>query len=239
METGIRNLTDILTDFGSCNVLVVSQQKGTDWDECKNRVLNGVKIVRSLGHVTKVIFAVVGGATNGVPASVIATWVPSDITAIIDTSPGNTKEKTIAISKLVQKHKINHIIQSTSMYHSLRAYLTLRHTLDHDTGVTESIKIHNIVSDCTDKNNIFYAINDQLLLAKIIDPNLPYTSTLDNLMTCESFRSFSYMDMGFTKYFHNRLGEAHRLSLYGETGKGDLSTNLNPQDIISSYVINP
>lgn len=223
--------------FGkSTRILVVAQQKWSNWDECKNRVCKGIEMVKYLKlHWFDVIFAVVGGATNGVPVSVVESWV-SDAgeKAIVDNTAGNTKEKTLSIAQLIKENNIELVIQSTSLYHSLRAYLTLKKTTEGSPGL-DKIKIINIVVDSSNINVIRYALADELVLAKSFEKGLSYESPSLQLLEMDQEKTFSDIDMAMIKYINYRVGEAKRIVKYSEINKKDLKTDISFEDIIKTY----
>lgn len=219
------------------NILIVAQQKGKNWEECKNRVDKAIDLVDKLKNKNNVFLMVVGGANNGVPREVIKSWIP-EIEGlnqiIIDNIAGNTKEKGNSIANFVKDNEISIVYQCTSLYHSLRAYLTLMHSLK-SLNLKNLPKVYNVPSDAVNENEITYYIYDILILAKNINPDLLYSVNVYELLTIDI--KHDSITMSIIKYLSHRVGEANRISLYSEKGKNHLVTKFDVKDVISSYML--
>lgn len=232
------NCNQLKSIHKSESVLVVIQQKWSNWEECKNRVDAWLKVIDFLNAMQiDVILLVVWGATNGVPPDRIKEWIwTPQYEVIIDNKPWNTKEKADAIWELILWRKINNIVQCTSLYHSLRAYLTLVKSIQYIIP-NNNINILNVISDSDNQYVIWYALCDELLLAQFFEPMLNYKLPLDKLWFFDSHKSFTDIDMWFIKYLHYRVGEAKRIGRYSDTvGKWDLTTHIELEDILSTFL---
>lgn len=220
------------------SVLIVIQQKWSNWEECKNRVDAWLKVADFLnGMGIDILLLVVWGANNGVPPDRIKEWIwTQQYEVIIDNKPWNTKEKADAIWELILRREIKNIIQCTSLYHSLRAYLTLVKSIQCIIPEND-INILNVISDSENQNVIWYALCDELLLAKFFEPMLNYKIPSDRIELYDRNKSFTDIDMWFIKYLHHRVGEAKRIGRYSDNvGKWDLTTNIELENILSTFL---
>ncbi len=220
------------------SILVVIQQKWSNWEECKNRVDAWLQVADFLnGMEINILLLVVWGANNGVPPDRIKEWIwTQQYEVIIDNKPWNTKEKAEAIWELILRREIKNIIQCTSLYHSLRAYLTLVKSIQCIIP-ENNINILNVISDSENQYVIWYALCDELLLAQSFEPMLDYKVPLDRFALFDSNKSFTDIDMWFIKYLHHRVGEAKRIGRYSDiVGKWDLTTNIELESILSTFL---
>lgn len=224
------------------NILLVVEQKGSDEVECKERVDKGCSIFNKLKDRCKyksLSIMVVGGANNGVPAEKIYEWVGffGIEGAIVANKAGNTHEKGVAIADYVVENNIEVIIQVTSLYHSLRAYLTTSRSLN-DISLSKDFHFFNFVADSGNSANIQFAILDEIFLAKYLDTNVRFEIErldFDKYVACSHEIIW---DEGLEKHIYHRQGESARLSEYSENGKDHLMTRVSLQTILKTYLYN-
>lgn len=219
------------------NLLVVVEQKGSDEEECKERVSAGVSLFREFQNRSRMIrLMVVGGANNGVIPEKIKEWSSEidDDLLLIHNEAGNTHEKAVSLAGYVQENSVTDIFQVTSLYHSLRAFLTSYKAVLPD---SRGIGFHNFVSDSTDIDTIIFAILDEILLAKGIDPNLAFPGAREFLDQYANHGRKLTPDAGLEKYMGKRYGEADRIVRYSESGKDHLTTTLDIDRIVASYLL--
>jgi len=233
------NPNSVFSDVSNQPVLVVVEQKGSDEIECKERVIAGYKVIEKMAAegVSDIRFMVVGGANNGVLPKTIESWIPGkDHNKLyIDNKAGNTHEKALSIVDYVVSEKIKTIFQVTSLYHSLRAYLTtLKAFFKKDIAAPQ---FYNLVCDSDNLSDIHFAICDELLLAKSLNGGLKFGLPQNAFELVRMDNLFSNNDPGLNKYFHYRLGEAKRIAEYSEEGKNHLTTNINAGDILATYIV--
>lgn len=209
-------------------ILVVVQQKGSNEAECQDRVMYGHRLIRKLTkNFEDVRFMIVGGANNGVPPETLKRWIPnpSREVLLIKNEAGNTREKAVLIAEYVEKEKIETIFHVTSLYHSLRAYLTTQKALVERSVMPKYF--YNAVCDMDEIRNIDFALRDEFQLIKKEDDSYKeskYASALrDN-------------DTGLRKYFDHRYGEAAKIVAYSSEEKNHLSIPINIDGLLETYL---
>jgi hypothetical protein len=91
--------------------------------------------------------------------------------------------------------------------------------------------VYNLVCDTNSLPNIYFAINDEYLLANISGNYSKYRHAQKTFLPLET-------DFGLRKYYEYREDEAERIVIYSENGKKHLVTNININDIMKTYIIN-
>lgn len=218
--------------------LVVIEQKGSDAIECRERFLAGCDIYRELTSHTclTTYLLIVGGGNNGNSPEAIRSWCPLDLldSLVINNEASNTHEKAISILEFIKANEIETVIQVTSLYHSLRAYLT---TLCLVQSEVPNVKFRNYVSDSHKLSNIHFAVKDELLLATSIDDNLSFIINSASIDSCIADAKECAVDTGLRKYFVKRYAEASRIVAYSELGKCHLTTQVTFTQIADSYIL--
>jgi hypothetical protein len=230
------NLT-LDTEIFSKPTLVVVEQKGSDEIECCERFMAGCAVFEQLksfsqnGH-----FMIVGGANNGVQPETIKGWCPPEHFGqlVISNTAGNTHEKGESIAAYIKEHGIVNIIQVTSLYHSLRAFLTTARSMQQ---AQVEVKFHNYVCDSTSADIIRFALLDEMLIARGVGPELQFPVTDETYAQYLAAASGMQLDAGLEKFLFKRYGESRRISEYSEAGKDHLLTAIAPEAVLATYLL--
>lgn len=218
-------------------VLVVIEQKGSDAEECRERFLAGCEVYRRLVERTDMPahLLIVGGGNNGNSPETIRSWCPPELLdiLIIDNKAANTYEKAVSILEYINKLNIDTVIQVTSLYHSLRAYLTTLRLVQEQ---APNVIFKNYVCDSSDLPTIYYAVKDQLLMAAAIDENISFKIDDAVIQSYLDDAKQAKLDAGLSKYFVKRYAESSRLVAYCELGKDHLTTKVSFTQVVDSYI---
>ncbi|GAA2357607.1 hypothetical protein Cme02nite_51360 [Catellatospora methionotrophica] len=213
---------------GSSSCVVAVQQRGDDPVECRQRVEAGVRTYLAVSpSMPGARLIVVGGASGDISPETITSWCEHGgvVPTVLNTSQ-NTRHKAESIAGYVRDTGAGSVIQVTSLYHSLRAYLTTRTTLD---AIEPDITLMNVASDTTDLDVIAHCVTDEIMLATAAEPRLRFTIDTGALAAATD-------DPAYRTYLTRRDGEARRIGAYAETGKGHLRTDLSVKDILATYL---
>jgi len=135
--------------------LVIVEQKGSDKIECLERIFFGYALFlkfRKLNFASRLL--IVGGANKGLSEKEIISNLRYERKGIIiDRTAGNTKEKSDRIVQYLNMNANTEIFLVTSLYHQLRAYLTLTKALK-DKGIMKKLHIINYPCDTNRKGII-------------------------------------------------------------------------------------
>jgi hypothetical protein len=226
--------SSLLTDAELASCAVIVEQKGDDIAECRNRVMAGLSLWQELvPHSPACRLAVVGGAGGDVPASMIRDWCAgSGAEPAVLNESRHTRDKALSIQRFTRREGITTVVQVTSLYHSLRAYLTTAKVLEE---AGSEITVINHVSDTDDPCAVVWALLDGMYLASAIEPQLGFG------LGDEHYRLFIQASRGLAPspghraYLTRRHGEARRIADYAEPGKNHLTTSLPVKQILASY----
>lgn len=220
------------------NTLIVIEQKGSDPEECRERFLAGCSLFKkiSANQDLSCHLLIVGGANNGNSPKTIRSWCPSDLldVLVINNEAANTHEKAVSILEFITSHKIETVIQVTSLYHSLRAFLTTLRSIKEQ---LQNVVFLNYVADSIIQPAIHFALIDEILLAKSINENISFSYDSADIEFYLQNAGTAKADAGFTKYLHKRYAEASRVVEYSEIGKNHVMTNITLPEIINSYLV--
>jgi hypothetical protein len=233
MSTNIKLDTEIFSQ----PTLVVVEQKGSDEVECRERFMAGCAIFEQLKEFSADAYLmIVGGANNGVQPETIKGWCPAKYfdQLIISNSAGNTQEKGVSIAAYVKEHSIANIIQVTSLYHSLRAFLT---TVKAMQNASVEPAFYNSVCDSTSPDVIKFALLDEILIAQGVGPTLQFITTDETYAEYLAAAGAMKLDAGLQKFLFKRYGESRRISDYSEEGKDHLTTNITSEAVVATYLI--
>jgi hypothetical protein len=135
--------------------LIVVEQKGSDKIECLERIFFGYALFlkfRKSNFASRLL--IVGGANKGLSEKEIISNLRYERKGIIiDRTAKNTKEKSDRIVHHLNMNTDTEIFLVTSLYHQLRAYLTLTKTLKNK-GIIKKLKIINCPCDIHSKGII-------------------------------------------------------------------------------------
>ncbi|MBB5867494.1 hypothetical protein F4553_000873 [Allocatelliglobosispora scoriae] len=219
-------MLELSSGLSSCVVAV--QQRGDDPVECRQRVEAGVRTYLAVSRtVPDARLIVVGGASGDIGPDTIASWCEHGgaVPTVLNTSQ-NTRDKAESIADYVRSTGVSTVIQVTSLYHSLRAYLTTLAALDTTAPGTA---LMNVASDTTDLDVIAHCVTDEILLATTAEPRLRFTLDAGDVAAATE-------DPAYRTYLTRREGEARRIGAYAETGKRHLRTDLSVKDILATYL---
>jgi hypothetical protein len=226
--------SSLLTEAELASCAVIVEQKGDDIAECRQRVMAGLSLWQQLvPRSPGCRLAVVGGAGGDVPASMIREWCAgSGAEPAVLNESHHTRDKAVSIERFTRREGITTVIQVTSLYHSLRAYLTTVKVLEE---AASEVAVINHVSDTGDPHGIVCALLDEMYLAAGIEPRLGFG------LADEHYRLLIQAARGLTSspghhtYLARRHGEARRIATYAEPGKNHLTTSLPVKQILASY----
>ncbi|MGD0559375.1 MAG: ElyC/SanA/YdcF family protein [Streptosporangiaceae bacterium] len=224
----------LLTPDELAGCAVVVEQKGDDPVECRERVLAGRALWEQLvPYAPSCQLAVVGGAGGDVPEAMIREWCagsPAD--PVVRNESRNTHDKACSIEEFTRETGVTTVIQVSSLYHSLRAYLTTVKVL-RDAG--SPVTVLNHVCDSDDPSAVVFTLLDEIYLATGIEPELRFALEDDHYrLLTQAARSMTET-AGHRTYLGRRYGEARRIAAYAEPGKGHLATDLTVKEILDSY----
>jgi hypothetical protein len=228
------SFTRLLTANELANCAVVVEQKGDDPVECRGRVLAGLALWEELvPHAPSCRLAVVGGAGGDVPEAMIRDWCAgTPANPVVRNESRNTHDKACSIEDLTRQEGITTVIQVTSLYHSLRAYLTTVKVL-RDAG--SPVTVLNHVCDSDDPAGVAFTLLDEIYLAAGIEPGLRFGLEDDHYSLLTRAARSMTDTAGHRTYLARRYGEARRIAAYAEPGKGHLATDLAVKQILDSY----
>jgi hypothetical protein len=213
---------------------VVVEQKGDDPAECRQRVLAGCAAYQSLEkRVPNRRLVVVGGAAGDIRAETLSHWcAPFGVEPVVRAESHHTRDKAESVADFVREYRATCVIQVTSLYHSLRAYLTTTAALRQ---ANLPVNLLNHVSDSQDPAAVRFCVLDEILLAKELEPRLGFDPRDEDYEAYIDAARALRACPGHQSYLARRLGEAQRIAAYSEAGSGHLVTDLPIKEILDSY----